>query len=139
MPIVELNASDLLQRCTSCDGENRLALSLLEAGTGTGTQVDPRVIRLPSCAHCGSVEFLIRSGEEESERAAPGSLGHLHRLLVDHLHAGLVEDGRVHAVLKEQSDSQSRLQKASPPDELGRWFPNGLKIDWPRKEGARDG
>lgn len=140
MPIVEINASDLLQRCASCDAENRIAMSDLEAGSGGAEQVDARVIRLPPCAYCGSVEFLIRSEDTEAEHTALGSLGHRHRLLVDHLHAELVKGGRAHAALKqERSGAARRFGKAPAAAELEKWFPNGLKLDWPRKEGDQNG
>ena len=92
-------------------------------------QTDPRVVPLPPCPACKSSEFLIRSTDGEPAHPAPGSFGHLHRLLVDQVHAELVKRKRVLPSLKDkQGVVQTGLAKPVAATELKRWFPSGMKI-----------
>jgi hypothetical protein len=134
VPLVEIRETDVSQRCASCDAVHSIEISSLEVGVAFGTQRDGRVVGLPPCARCGATEFLIRSTERESSPRMAGSAGHLHRLLVDHLHAELVQRVQV-AGVSTCAASSSELQ-ALPlrEDERRRWFPHGLKIEEPREE-----
>jgi hypothetical protein len=69
---------------------------------------------------------------------APGSFGHLHRLLVDAVHAELVKRKRVIPLLKDkQGRVDPTLAKPVATEELARWFPQGLKIEPRVAEAAR--
>ena len=95
MTIQEITETELVQRCAKCDGENRVPLAGIEVGIERDEQVEDSVVALPECPTCRSREFLLRSPVEEQEHPVVGSLGHLHRLLVDELHSELVKKGLV--------------------------------------------
>ena len=130
MPLVEIREANVSQRCANCDAVRSIQISSLEVGVAFGAQRDGRVVSLPPCARCGATEFLIGSTERESSPRMAGSAGHLHRLLVDHLHAELVQRAQV-----EGASAAGELQ-ALPlrEEERRRWFPDGLKIEEPRTE-----
>ena len=121
MPIRELTRDSLVQRCANCDIESCIPLTELEAGTAYPGGVDPLVIRLTPCPKCQSVEFLLRSPNDEPDHPAPGSFGHRYRLLVDHLHAKLVERGQV-----PPGTVADAPKRRVDDDALRQWFPNGL-------------
>lgn len=129
MPLVEIREADVSQRCANCDAVHSIQISSLEVGVAFSAQRDDRVVSLPPCARCGATEFLIRSTERESSPRMAGSAGHLHRLLVDHLHAELVQRAQVEGV------SAGELQTLPlREEERRRWFTDGLKIEEPRTE-----
>ncbi|ATB45934.1 hypothetical protein [Corallococcus macrosporus] len=130
MAIHEVTAEDVLQRCARCGSGNRLSLGTLEVGVARREDVDDGLVQLPPCPACRSTEFLIRAPEGEPEHPAPGSFGHLHRLLVGHLHAELVQRGRLHAVLKPKRGTAGKvLMRPLSQEARERWFPQGLRIE----------
>lgn len=130
MAIHEVTAEDVLQRCARCGNGNRLSLDSLEVGVARREDVDDGLVQLPPCPACRSTEFLIRAAEGESEHPAPGSFGHLHRLLVDHVHAELVERGRLRSVLKPKGGGAGKVVVRPLSQEAReRWFPQGLRIE----------
>jgi len=138
MAIHEVTAEDVLQRCARCGSGNRLALDSLEVGLARREDADDSLVQLPPCPTCRSSEFLIRAAEAAPEHPAPGSFGHLHQLLVGHLHAELVQRGRLHPALKRKGggDSQVVVRPLSQ-EALERWFPQGLRIEVPPGEQPR--
>ena len=132
MPIDELTNDDVNQTCASCRSTRRIALGNLIAGDEGPTPESsvPNVVRLPPCASCGAVEFLIRSPDEEAAHPSPGCFGHLHRMLVDQLHAELVQRKRVIGALKDKPAIAKPISK----DDVMRWFPKGLKIEMQEME-----
>lgn len=137
MAIEELSGTQLLQRCAACGSLNQLALDALEAGVAREGLVDAGVVPLPACATCGAREFLIRADDDEPEHPAPGSVGHLHRLLVGEVHAELVAKDRLVAPLREQQKLlSSKFVRRRSAAELREWFPDGLKLRPPVEERA---
>lgn len=134
MPLVEIRETNVSQRCAHCDAVHSIEISSLEVGVAFGAQRDGRVVGLPPCARCGATEFLIRSTERASSPRMAGSSGHLHRLLVDHLHAELVRQAQVAGVSTCAAPSTELLALPLREDERQRWFPHGLKIEEPLGE-----
>jgi hypothetical protein len=129
MAIYELNSTALVQRCGKCAAENKVALDTLTVGVARDEQTDALVVPLPPCPACKSSEFLIRSADGEPTHPAPGSFGHLHRLLVDQVHAELVKRKRVLPSLKDKHGAvRGGVGKPVAATELKRWFPSGMKI-----------
>jgi len=128
MAIREIRASDFDQECAKCGNVRAVTFSSVEVGVARDNQVDSRIVPLPSCPTCGATEFLLRSPTGE-EHPAPGSYGHLHRLLVDELHAKLVKANRVANGL----DSKTVAVKEPSAETIGRYFPGGLKLPPPPK------
>ena len=129
MAIYELSSTGVVQRCGKCAAENRIALDTLTVGVARDGQTDARVVPLPPCPSCKSSEFLLRSADGEPAHPALGSFGHLHRMLVDQVHAELVKRKRVLPSLKDkQGVVQSGLAKAVSAMEVKRWFHSGMKI-----------
>jgi hypothetical protein len=138
MSIHEMTSTEVLQRCGKCAAENRIALDTLEVGVARDEQTDGSVVPLPACPTCRSTEFLLRSPNDEPAHPAPGSFGHLHRLLVDEMHAELVKRKKVIPLLKDnQGRVDPKLAKPVAAEELARWFPQGLKIQPRIAEAAR--
>lgn len=138
MSIHEMTSTEVLQRCGKCAAENRIALDTLEVGVARDEQTDGSVVPLPACPTCRSTEFLLRSPNDEPAHPAPGSFGHLHRLLVDEMHAELVKRKKVIPLLKDnQGRVDPKLAKPVAAEELARWFPQGLKIEPRVAEAAR--
>ena len=138
MSIHEMTSTEVLQRCGKCAAENRIALDTLEVGVARDEQTDASVVPLPACPTCRSTEFLLRSPNDEPAHPAPGSFGHLHRLLVDEMHAELVKRKKVIPLLKDnQGRVDPKLAKPVAVEELARWFPQGLKIEPRVAEAAR--
>lgn len=123
MPIEELTNEDVLQRCSACQSTARVRLAALSIGVGSTLpeDVDGRVLRLPQCPTCKAEEFLIRSIDGQPV-PTPGSYAHLHRLLVDQLHAQLAKAGRVDKRLGKLKLSE--LTAANRKE----FFPDGLKL-----------
>jgi hypothetical protein len=128
MPIRELRDSDLDQQCANCGAVAAIGVDDLAVGVAHDTQLNPALVGLPPCAACGSTEFLIRSPDGE-EHPAPGSFGHKHKLLVDKLHARLVQRGQVALGL----DAAKVTTKEPPEAVMDRWFKDGLKLPLPPK------
>jgi len=129
MALHEINRQHVLQRCSRCDSDNRASLDALEVGVARREDVDDGLVQLPPCPSCRSTEFLIRADEGEPENPTPGSFGHLHRLLVDHLHAELLQRGRLHAGLKAKLGKRTVVARPLTQEARERWFPKGLKIE----------
>jgi hypothetical protein len=126
MPITKITEETLEQVCANCDKNISLSMSNVSVGVSADEDyIDDSVIRLPRCPDCGSVEFLFRSPENEPEFSSPGSHAHLHRLLVDLLHAKLVKQGNV------QEGLDPKKVKTRPPDKetISRWFKEGLVLE----------
>nr|BDT32006.1 hypothetical protein MFMH1_16750 [Myxococcus sp. MH1] len=138
MAIHEVTVDDVLQRCARCGSGNRISLDSLEVGVARREDADDGLVQFPPCPACRSTEFLIRAPESEPEHPAPGSFGHLHQLLVGHLHAELVQRGRLHTVLKPKGGSTSKVVvRPLSQDARERWFPQGLRIEVPSDEQPR--
>jgi hypothetical protein len=138
MAIYEVTDSEVVQRCGKCGTENRVALDALEVGVAREEQTDSSVVPLPACPTCRSSEFLFRSPDGELTHPAPGSFGHLHRLLVDEVHAELVKRKKVIPLLKDKEGRvDPKLAKPVAAEERSRWFPQGLKIEPRLTEAAR--
>ena len=138
MSIHELNTTDVLQRCGKCAAENRITLDSLEVGAARDGQTDAGVVPLPACPTCRSTEFLLRSPDNEPAHPAPGSFGHLHRMLVDEVHAELVKRKKVIPLLKDkQGVVDPKLARPVAAEDVARWFPQGLKIEARLSEAAR--
>lgn len=123
MPIREIHDRDLEQECIACGRSNMYGFDAITAGIAHEERVDPNIIRLPVCGHCGAQEFLIRSPSKD-EHPAPGSYGHLHRLLVDELHARLVNAGRLEGAI----DAENIPRHEPNPEILRRYFPERLRL-----------
>jgi len=138
MAIHEVTAEDMLQRCARCGSSNRLTLDTLEVGVARREDVDDGLVQLPACPACSSTEFLIRATEGEPEHPAPGSFGHLHQLLVGHVHAELTQRGRLHSMLKTKKGGAGKVVVSPLSQEAReRWFPRGLRIAEPPNEEPR--
>lgn len=135
MAIYEVLDDNILQRCENCMSANLLALDDLLVGVEHEGKTDERIVPLPACSACGSGEYLIRTAKEDPEHPVPGSFGHLHRLLVDHVHAELVRRKRVASSLRERT-AESLVAKTVADTAFRRWFPQGLKLMMP--EGPRE-
>lgn len=140
MAIYEMTDTEVVQRCAKCGTENRIALAGLTAGVGSESQTDARIIALPPCPTCRSVEFLARSPDDEPDYPAQGSFGHLHRMLVDSLHAALVKADKVAPSLRDkQGHADQSLARPLAPAQQARWFPRGMKIEPPAAERPQPG
>jgi hypothetical protein len=125
MPILSLASRSLQQRCIACGAQRTVGLDQLETGILHEDDDAAAVVALPTCTSCGSVEFLFGSLDDQPEHTAPGSFGHLHRLLVNQLHAALLDADRI---TEKSRDRKPRLDR--PTDSvLAQWFPHGLTID----------
>lgn len=132
MALHEVTEDTVVQRCANCKRDNRIAITSLTVGVEHGEHRDESLIPLPVCAGCGSVEVLRRSADDEGDHPAPGTFGHLHRLLVDHLHAELVRRDQVApAVRKVGGRSDAVLVRPLTADAIERWFPRGMKLELP--------
>lgn len=116
---------DVEVRCAGCEAVRTLALATLEVQAFGATAM----VALPPCG-CGAVEYLIRSGE--AAHPAPGTDGHRHQLLVDHLHAEVAGRGRVAGAPEVAS-----LCRPVVPALLARWFPHGLCLAGAPEPGGR--
>jgi len=141
MPIDELTSEDVIHSCVACGATRRLALSALASG-GNGQPVAPDVggggvLQLPAC-ECGVVEFLMASPPGEPPHPSPGSLGHLHRLLVDALHAEVARRALAPGEGSEEGEG-SRAPAVTADAELRAWFPQGLRMPRPRPPSSGTG
>ena len=128
MAIHEVTTTDVLQRCEACDDEHRILIDDLEVGVVRDQQVDGRLVPMPPCPVCGAVEFLVRAPDDEPEHPSQGSFGHLHRMLVDELHADLVTRGRINAALRDaEGGIPTNLAKPLSTEKRERWFSKGMR------------
>ena len=135
MSIHEVTDTDVLQRCAGCGDEHRVLIDDLEVGVARDDQVDPLLVPMPPCAACGSSEFLARAPDNEPEYPSPGAFGHLHRMLVDHLHAELIRRDKVVApLLDQEGHAPAALAKPLTTETRERWFSRGMRIDAPARE-----
>lgn len=123
MAIREIRTSDFDQECAKCGAVRAVTFSSVEVGVARDNQVDSRIVPLPPCQTCGATEFLLRSPTGE-EHPTPGSYGHLHRVLVDELHARLVKANRV----ANGIDAKTVPLKEPSAETIGRYFSAGLKL-----------
>ena len=128
MSIREVSDATVDQECASCGHVRKLTYDHLAVGVARAGGMDSRTVRLPPCPTCGAVEFLVRSPDGE-EHPSPGSYGHLHRLLVDTLHAKLVHAGR----LAKGLDAKTVGVKEPTADEVARWLKSGLRLERPSR------
>lgn len=134
MAIYEITATEVVQRCATCGQENRIPLEDLEAGVSipNGPPPDPSHIQLPPCPRCKSQEYLIRSTDGDPEHPAPGSFGHLHRLMVDHLHSEFIKANKVSKELRDQrGKADQKLARPIKQADRDKYFRRGFKIDAP--------
>jgi hypothetical protein len=127
MPIIEIAENQAVQRCACCGRCRGLGPDDLRPTDEAGD-----VLALPACS-CGSVEFLIGAPKDEPEHPAPGSFGHRHRLVVD----ALVDAVRLRAKGELGSSLGTVVADRIGPKELGKWFPDGLRVE--SEESAPDG
>lgn len=128
MAIHEVTTNDVLQRCESCNDEHRVLIDDLEVGVARDQQVDGRMVPMPPCPVCAAVEFLVRAPDNEPEHPSQGSFGHLHRMMVDELHAELVTRGKVNAALRDgEGNVPPSLAKPLSTEKRDRWFSKGLR------------
>lgn len=128
MAIHEITTTDVLQRCEACEDEHRILIDDLEVGVARDQQVDARLVPMPPCPLCGAVEFLVRAPDNEPEHPSPGSFGHLHRMMVDELHAELITRDKVNAALRDaEGNVPPTLAKPLSNEKRERWFSKGLR------------
>lgn len=133
MPIREIRADDIDQECIKCGRVVAVPFTAIAAGVSREGQINPNVVAMPVCAACGSAEFLLRSPYDE-EHPSQGSYGHKHKLLVDKLHAELVQRGRVAEGLKPEDVPT----KEPPAAAMDKWFKNGLRLEPPTTADGED-
>jgi len=126
MPIREIRADDLDQECIKCGAVIGVPLTAIAAGLSRSGQANPNVVAMPVCTVCGSAEFLLRSPDDEVH-PSEGSYCHKHKLLVDKLHAKLVQRGRLGEGLKPEDVPT----KEPPAAVIDKWFKDGLKLPPP--------
>lgn len=128
MPIRELRTADLDQECAKCGAVITVPVSAIVAGLSREGQINSNVVAMPVCATCGAAEFLLRSPVGE-DHPSQGSFGHMHKLLVDTLHARLVKGGR----LAQGLTAENAPIKEPSAAVMDRWFKDGLKLPPPPK------
>ena len=123
MPIRELQENQAVQECAACGTTAEVSFSSIFVGAFHDGNGDSGIIPMPICAACGAIEYLVQSRGDESQPEA-GTQSHLHRLLVDLLHARLVGAGRV-----VDGMEAGRVETREPAiDVLETWFGDGLKV-----------
>lgn len=139
MAIHEVTTDDVLQRCDACQDEHRVLIDDLEVGVVRDDQVDGRLVPMPPCPACRAVEFLVRAPDEEPEHPSQGSFGHMHRMLVDHLHAELVTRDKVHTALRDgEGRVPPTLARPLSTEKRERWFARGLRARRRRERVTRE-
>lgn len=124
MPILEITDTHVTQRCASCEARRELPIEALVPAEDS-QPLENGVLTLPACT-CGATEFLIRAPQNEPPHPAPGSLGHLHRMVVDALVDEVKErlkDGRMPRSLEVVTKARFGAEAVQ------RWFPRGLKVE----------
>lgn len=123
MPILEITDTHITQRCASCDGQRELSFEALVPAEDN-QPLENGVLTLPTCT-CGATEFLIQAPQDEPPHPAPGSLGHLHRMLVD----ALVDEIRERPKGRGSKPFGAATKARISTDAVHRWFPRGLKVE----------
>lgn len=124
MPILEITDTHVVQHCAGCSTTRELPLQGLFSMEDSQS-LENGVLSLPACV-CGSTEFLIRAPDDEPPHPAPGSTGHLHRMVVD----ALVDEVRE----RLKGDRTTKRFVVAMSARIGsevasRWFPGGIKIE----------
>lgn len=99
--LLQVLKDSIEQRCDVCNARRELMLESLEAGVALDdppTPMNPNIIALPSCPHCGSREFLQRVASTDPSEVTETAD---HRRGVNALHAALVAAGRTAAGLRD--------------------------------------
>jgi len=113
------------QRCEGCGHAREVQLGQLAVGSTLAHDLDARCVSFPACSNCRSREVLVGSADDELH-PSPGSRGHLHQLLVDHLRATLIAQERVLPdVLKRRGTLKPR---PVPKEALMTWFGTELRL-----------
>ncbi len=124
MPVIEILEDNIKQQCVSCREIHDISFADIMVGVRHNSQIDEKIMPLPACKQCGAQEFLFCPSDDEPEHSAPGSFGHLHRLLVDILHAKMVERGNVIPDI----DPRSILTHKPAAEVINRYLGKSLKI-----------
>ena len=113
MPIIRATDQHLTLACARCGVEATVAHETLRAGDYNQVleQPEPDICRLPPCAACGAVEFLVRTWDQHPE---PGSQAARHKGLVNRLFKDLVQAGR----FEERCAPAYQAETREPPDLL---------------------
>ena len=140
MPITAIEDNTLHLACALFGAEHSTGLDALHPSQHARDELpddfpgadETDILKLPPCPACDATEALIRSPKGEPEHPTPGSYGHLHRLLVDHVH------DRVHAKPTMSGKGASQATRASQAA-LSAWFPDGLRLDSSLRESTDGG
>ena len=125
MTIQEIHDDSIDQQCEFCKTFRQLNFTQMTVGEGCADRLNSRIICLPLCENCQTVEYLVCSSEDEPEHPSPGSFGHRHRLLVDVLRDRLIQSGQVVEGLELDED---KVQEPTQ-QEIDRWFEDGLRLE----------
>ena len=111
MPIIRATDQQLTLACARCGAETTVARDSIKAGDYNEVlaQPEPDICRLPPCAACGAVEFLVRTWDEHPE---PQSQAARHKGLVNQVFKDLVGAGRV----DEHCAARYQAETTDPPD-----------------------
>jgi hypothetical protein len=111
MPIIRATHQQLTLACARCGAETTVARKSLQAGDYNQAmeQPEPDICRLPPCATCGAVEFLVRTWDQHPE---PQSQSGRHKRLVNRLFKDLVQAGRV----EERCAAKYQAETREPTD-----------------------
>ena len=132
MPIIRATDQELTLACGHCGAQSAIARDRLEAGDFNEAmeKPEPDLCRLPACADCGAVEFLVRTWDHHP---APQSQAARHRGLVNRLFGDLVQARRVNercaAIFESETEKppdlipQSAGTEIDLPPGLGTWAP----------------
>ena len=121
MPIIRATDQQLTLACARCGAEATVTCESLQAGEYNEAMQQPEtdICRLPPCAACGAVEFLVRTWDQHPE---PECQAGRHKGLVNRLFKDLVQAGRVEerCAAAFQAETQEPLDLIPlPPVEEG--------------------
>jgi len=111
MPIIRATDQQLTLVCARCGAESTVVREDLKAGDYNEAmqQPEPDICRMPPCAGCGAVEFLVRSWDQHPE---PDCQAARHKGLVNRLFKDLVQAGKV----DERCAAKYQVETQEPPD-----------------------
>jgi hypothetical protein len=111
MPIIRATDQQLTLACARCGAETTVARDSIKAGDYNEVlaQPEPDICRLPACATCGAVEFLVRTWDQHPE---PESQTARHKSLVNRVFKDLVGAGKV----DEHCAALYQAETTEPPD-----------------------
>jgi len=111
MPIIRATDQQLTLVCARCGAESTVARDSLRAGDYNEAmqQPEPDICRLPPCAACGAVEYLVRTWDQHPE---PDCQAGRHKGLINRLFKDLVQAGKV----DERCAARYQAETAEPPD-----------------------